>query len=327
MSMSRKATPLLQIEGALPSFGSATEWLNSEPLTAAGLRGRVVLVEFWTYSCINWLRSLPYVRAWAERYADRGLVTIGVHSPEFGFEHDIDNVRRAAVDMRLDYPIAIDNDFGVWRAFENHYWPAIYVADPEGRIRHHHFGEVEYEQSERIIRQLLGIDGDDLVALDADGVEAAADWRSLKSPETYVGYDRGERFASPGGVVADERRAYATPAKLRLNDWSLSGDWTVGRESAVLNEANGQIVYRFHARDLHLVMGPAMRGASVRFHVLIDGQPPGAAHGLDVDDAGNGTVTEERLYQLVRQPGRVAERTFELTLLDPGVRAYVFTFG
>jgi thiol-disulfide isomerase/thioredoxin len=326
------AAAQLPVEGELPSLGSANEWLNSEPLTAAGLRGRVVLVDFWTYSCINWLRSLPSVRAWAEKYKEQGLVTIGVHAPEFGFEHDLDNVRRAAKDMRVDYPIAIDNDFALWRAFGNHYWPALYFVDAQGRIRHHHFGEGEYEQSERVIQQLLaeagvGGIGPELVSVDADGAEAAADWGSLKSPETYVGYERTERFASPGGVALDERHVYAAPARLMLNHWALSGDWTVERQATVLNEADGQIVYRFHARDLHLVMGPAARGASVRFRVLIDGEPPGAAHGIDVDDEGNGTVTEPRLYQLIRQRGRIAEHLFEITFLDPGVQAYVFTFG
>jgi thiol-disulfide isomerase/thioredoxin len=322
----------LPIEGELPSLGGATEWLNSEPLTTAGLRGGVVLVEFWTYSCINWLRSLPSVRAWAEKYEERGLVTIGVHAPEFAFEHDIDNVRRAAQDMRIAYPIAIDNDFAIWRAFGNHYWPALYFVDAQGHIRHHVFGEGEYEQSERIIQQLLAEAGvgsidAELVSVDARGTEAPADWGSLKSPETYIGYERIENFASPGGAVSDERRVYAVPERLTLNRWALAGDWTVGRQAAVLNEANGRIVHRFHARDLHLVMGPAARGTSVRFRVLIDGQPPGAAHGLDVDDQGNGTVTEPRLYQLIRQHGRVTEHTFELTFLDPGLRAYVFTFG
>jgi thiol-disulfide isomerase/thioredoxin len=322
----------LPVEGESPSLGSANEWLNSEPLTAAGLRGSVVLVDFWTYSCINWLRSLPYVCAWAEKYEERGLVTIGVHSPEFAFEHNLDNVRRAATDMRVDYPIAIDNDFAIWRAFGNHYWPALYFVDAQGRIRHHVFGEGEYEQSERIIQQLLadaGVGGIDpeLVSVDARGVEAAADWGSLKSPETYAGYERTEHFASPGGAVPDERRVYAAPERLTPNRWALSGDWTVGRQAAVLNEPDGRIAYPFHARDLHLVMGPAERGASVRFRVLIDGQPPGAAHGIDVDDQGNGTVAEQRLYQLIRQHSRVTEHTFELTFLDAGVQAYVFTFG
>jgi thiol-disulfide isomerase/thioredoxin len=322
----------LPTEGELPSLGSATEWLNSPPLTAAGLRGKVVLIDVWTYTCINWLRTFPYVRAWAEKYKDQGLVVIGVHAPEFAFEKNIDNVRRAAKDMRVDYPIAIDNDYAIWRALKNEYWPALYFVDAQGHIRHHQFGEGEYEQSERIIQQLLseagtGGVGHELVSVDARGAEAAADWSTLKSPENYVGYERTQNFASPGGAVLDKRRVYAAPARLRLNHWALSGDWTVEKTATVLNKANGRIAYRFHARDLHLVMGPAARGASVRFRVLIDGQPPGAAHGIDVDAQGNGTVTEQRLYQLIRQPKPIADRQFEIEFLDSGVEAFAFTFG
>jgi thiol-disulfide isomerase/thioredoxin len=322
----------LPIEGELPSLGSATEWINSPPLTAAGLRGKVVLVDFWTYTCINWLRTLPYVRAWAAKYRDQGLVVIGVHTPEFEFEQDVGNVRRAAKDMRVDYPIAIDNDYAIWTAFDNHYWPALYFVDAQGHIRHHQFGEGDYEQSEMILQQLLaeagiGDIGHDLVSVDPHGVEAAADWASLRSPENYVGYERTESFASPGGAVPDARSAYTAPERLRLNQWALSGDWTVEPQATLLDEANGWIAYRFHARDLHLVMGPAAPGTSIRFRVLIDGQPPGVAHGTDVDDQGSGTVTEQRLYQLVRQPGPVTDRTFEITFLDPGVQAYAFTFG
>ena len=322
----------LPIEGTLPSLGSATEWLNSQPLTAAGLRGKVVLIDFWTYTCINWLRSLPYVRAWAERYKDQGLVVIGVHAPEFAFEKNVDNVRRAAKDMRVDYPIAIDNDYAIWRAFKNEYWPALYFVDAQGRIRHHQFGEGDYERSEMIIQQLLaeagnGGIGHELVSVDGRGAEAGADWTSLKSPENYVGYERTENFASPGGPVLDKRRVYAAPARLRLNQWALSGDWTMGNEATVLNKADGRIAYRFHARDLHLVMGPAARGIPVRFRVLIDGQPPGASHGIDIDDQGNGTVTEQRLYQLVRQPKPIVDRQFEIEFLDPGVQAFAFTVG
>jgi thiol-disulfide isomerase/thioredoxin len=319
-------------EGELPSFDRATGWLNSQPLTPAGLRGKVVLIDFWTYSCINWLRSLPYVRAWDEKYRDQGLVVIGVHAPEFAFEKDLDNVRRATKAMRIDYPVAIDNDHGIWRAFNNQYWPALYFVDAQGHIRHHQFGEGGYEQSERIIQQLLaeagtGGKGHESDTVDARGVEAAADWGSLKSPENYVGYERTENFASPGGAALDKRRVYAAPARLTLNHWALSGDWTMGKEAAVLNKVDGRIAYRFHARDLHLVMGPATRGAPVRFRVLIDGNPPGAAHGIDVDDRGNGTVTEPRLYQLIRQPGPIADRQFEIEFLDPGLEAYAFTFG
>ncbi len=318
--------------GELASLGIATEWLNSQPLTAAGLRGKVVLVDFWTYSCINWLRTLPYVRAWAAKYKDQGLVVIGVHSPEFEFEKNVDNVRRAAKDMRVDYPIAIDNDHAIWRAFKNEYWPALYFVDAQGHIRHHEFGEGEYEQSEKIIQQLLGEAGiggigHELVSVDARGAEAAADWGSLQSPENYVGYARTENFASPGGAVLDKRHLYAAPARLGLNHWALSGDWTVEKQATVLNEANGRIAYRFHARDLHLVMGPAAQGKSVRFRVLLDGQPPGAAHGIDVDGQGNGTAAEQRLYQLIRQPKPIADRQFEIEFLDSGVEAFAFTFG
>jgi len=318
-------------QAELASLERANEWLNSPPLTSSALRGKVVLVEFWTYTCINWLRSAPYVRAWAEKYKDRGLVVIGVHAPEFPFERDIDNVRRAAKDLKVDYPVAIDNDFAIWRAFTNRYWPALYFVDAQGRVRHHHFGEGAYEQSEMIIQRLLTEAGareigHDLVSVDATGVEAAADWRSLRSPENYVGYERAEHFASPGGVVMDRSHVYAT-AQLRLNSWALSGDWTMKKGSVALDKPGGRIAYRFHARDLHLVMGPASRGSSVRFRVLIDGQPPGAAHGVDVDDRGIGTVTEQRLYQLIRQPAPIVERLFEIEFLDPGIEAFAFTFG
>ncbi len=301
-------------------------------MTASGLRGKVVLIDVWTYTCINWLRQLPYVRAWAEKYKNQGLVVIGVHAPEFEFEKNVDNVRRAAREMKINYPIAIDNDYAIWRALKNQYWPALYFVDGQGKIRHHHFGEGEYERSERVIQQLLseagmrGI-GQELVSVDARGAEVAADWGSLKSPENYVGYDRTEKFASPGGAVLDKQRVYAVPARLRLNQWALSGEWTVQKQATVLNKANGRIAYRFHARDLHLVMGPAARGTSVRFRVRIDGQPPGAAHGIDVDDKGNGTVAEQRLYQLIRQPKPIAERQFEIEFLDSGVETFAFTFG
>ena len=328
----KPAAVQLPIEGELPSLGGATEWLNSPPLTAAGLRGKVVLIDVWTYSCINWIRSLPYVRAWAEKYKNQGLVVIGVHTPEFAFEKNVDNVRRAAKDMKVNYPIAIDNNYSIWRALKNEYWPALYFVDAQGRIRHHHFGEGEYEQSERVIQQLLAEAGRDgigreLVSVDVRGVEAAADWGSLRSPENYVGYERTENFASRGGAVSDKRRTYAVPAQLGLNHWALSGDWTMKKQAAVLNKASGRIAYRFHARDLHLVMGPAARGTSVRFRVLIDGKPPGAAHGIDVDDQGNGKVTEQRLYQLIRQPKPIADRQFEIEFLDAGVEAFAFTFG
>ena len=315
-----------------PDFDGATGWLNSAPLSPADLLGSVVLVQFWTYSCINWLRTLPYIRAWADKYESHGLVVIGVHSPEFEFEHDVDNVRNATQEMGIDYPVATDNDFAIWRAFGNRYWPALYFSDAQGRIRHRQFGENEYEQSERNIQRLLAEAGfdevdDDVVSVDARGVEAAADWSSLRSPETYVGFERTENLASPGGVVPGEPRAYVAPAKLRPNQWSLSGNWTIGRQATLLNEANGRIAYRFHARDLHLVMGSRTHGASIRFQVRLDGQPPRAASGIDVDREGYGTVTEPRLYQLIRQPGSVMDHTFEVEFLDAGVQTYVFTFG
>jgi thiol-disulfide isomerase/thioredoxin len=325
------AAARLPVEGELPSFDGATGWLNSAPLTAAGLRGKVVLVNFWTYTCINWLRQLPYVRAWAGKYSGQGLVVVGVHTPEFGFEHNPDNVRRAVQDMRIDYPVATDNDYAVWSAFDNHYWPALYFADAQGRIRHHHFGEGEYQQSEMVIQQLLAeagsSPGHDLVSPDARGIEVPADWASLRSPENYTGYERTENFASPGGARLGKPHQYGVPAELRLNRWALSGDWTMNDQATTLNTADGQIAYRFHARDLNLVMGPAVPGSSVRFRILLDGQPPGPAQGADLDGQGHGTVAEQRLYQLIRQPGPVTERTFEITFLDPGVEAYAFTFG
>jgi thiol-disulfide isomerase/thioredoxin len=322
----------LPVEGQLPSLTGATGWLSSPSLTATDLRGKVALVNFWTYTCINWLRQLPYVRAWAEKYQGDGLVVLGVHTPEFDVERDLDNVRRAVTDLRVDYPVVIDNDYAIWDAFGNRYWPALYFVDAQGRIRHHRFGEGDYEQSEAIIQRLLteagvGRIGDDLVSVDAGGVEAAADWDSLWSPENYLGYARTENFASSNGAVLDTPNGYVAPARLALNQWALAGNWTVERQATVLNQAGGQIVYRFHARDLHLVMGPAAPGTPVRFQVLLDGQPPGAAHGTDVDDEGNGTVAQPRLHQLIRQPGPISDRTLEVTFLDPGVQAYAFTFG
>jgi thiol-disulfide isomerase/thioredoxin len=320
----------LPVEGELPSLGGATGWLNSQPLTAADLRGKVVLVDFWTYTCINWLRQFPHVRAWAEKYKE--LVVVGVHSPEFRIEKDLDNVRNAVKDRNIGFPVALDSDFAIWRAFDNQYWPALYVIDGQGRIRHHQFGEGGYEKTERIIQQLLGEAGaagagDGLAAVDARGIEAEAAWDDLKSPENYLGKDRTENFVSSGGAVLDKRRVHAAPAKLRLNHWALSGEWTVKRDAVLVNKTGGRILYRFHARDLHLVMGPAVRGASIRFRVLIDGQPPGDAHGIDVDGQGNGTAVQQRVYQLIRQPGPIADRQFEIEFLDPGVEAFSFTFG
>jgi thiol-disulfide isomerase/thioredoxin len=322
----------LPVEGVLPSVDGATAWLNAPPLALAGLRGKVVLVDFWTYTCINWLRTLPYRRAWAEKYTEHGLVVIGVHTPEFPFEHDVANVRGAAADLRVTYPIAVDSDYAVWRAFDNHYWPALYIADAQGRLRYHHFGEGAYDRTERVIQHLLAEAGCDgvaptLVSVDAHGLEAPADWSNVASPETYLGYARAEHFASPGGAAEDTRHAYAAPARLQLNQWTLEGAWTVQEQAAVLHQVGGQITYRFHARDLHLVLAPVASGASVRFRVLLDGQAPGAAHGLDVDAQGDGTVSAPRLYQLIRQAQPIAERQFEITFLDAGVEAYVFTFG
>jgi thiol-disulfide isomerase/thioredoxin len=316
----------------LTSLERANEWLNSPPLTASALHGKVVLIDFWTYTCINWLRTLPYVRAWAEKYRNEGLVVIGVHAPEFAFEKNISNVRRAVKEMRIDYPAAVDNEHVIWRAFSNQYWPALYFVDAQGRVRHHHFGEGAYEQSEMIIQALLaetGVGGFDRepVSVDARGIEAAADWRNLKSRENYLGFERTQNFASHGGAHLDKSRMYELPARLRLNEWALSGDWTVNKQAAALNKPNGVIANRFHARDLHLVMGPTAPGTSVRFRVLIDGQPPGAAHGIDVDEQGYGAVTEQRLYQLIRQPRPIADRQFQIEFLGPGVEAFAFTFG
>jgi thiol-disulfide isomerase/thioredoxin len=316
----------------LASLERADAWLNSPPLTAQALRGKVVLVDFWTYTCINWLRTLPYVRGWAEKYKDQGLVVIGVHAPEFAFEKDLNNVRRSVKDMQIGYPVAVDNEHVIWRAFSNQYWPALYFVDAQGRVRHQQFGEGAYEQSEMVIQKLLAEAGAsgvsrEPVAVNGRGFEEAADWSNLKSPENYVGYERTENFMSPGGATLDKPRTYMLPERLRLNDWALSGEWTVTNQATVLNKPNGRIAYRFHARDLHLVMGPPAPGTSVRFRVLIDGQPPGAAHGIDVDEQGNGTLTQQRLYQLIRQPKPIADRLFEIEFLDSGAEAFAFTFG
>jgi thiol-disulfide isomerase/thioredoxin len=318
--------------GELRALGRATEWINSPPLTEAGLRGKVVLVEFWTYTCINWLRVQPYVRAWADRYEDQGLVVIGVHAPEFSFEKNLDNVRRMVKDLNVGYPVAVDNDHAIWRAFDNNYWPALYFIDARGQVRHHQYGEGGYAESERVIQELLAeaggpAAGGALVSVEGTGAEAAADWGSLKSSENYLGTTRTVGFASPGGARADQRQVYAPPARLGLNEWALSGMWAMGRGSVVLHQVNGRIVYRFHARDLHLVMGPAARGTSVRFRVLIDGQPPGAAHGTDVDAQGFGTLDQQRMYQLIRQQPPIGDRVFEIEFLDAGAEAFAFTFG
>jgi thiol-disulfide isomerase/thioredoxin len=291
-----------------------------------------VLVDFWTYTCINWLRTLGYVRAWAEKYADRGLIVVGVHTPEFPFEQNVDNVRRAAEEMNVRYPIAIDSNYEVWRAFSNHYWPAIYLADAEGRIRHHQFGEGGYDDCERSIQQLLhetgaeGVAGG-LVSPALTGFEVQADWTNLESPETYLGYEQAQHFSSPSGPEFDESRTYAVPDRLRLNHWALAGDWTIEGGASVLNRADGRIAFRFHARDVNLVMGPPSRSEPVPFRVSVDGEPPGAAHGLDVDAQGHGTLSQQRLHQLIRQPGSIDERTFEIAFLAPGAEAFAFTFG
>jgi thiol-disulfide isomerase/thioredoxin len=327
----RRHAPL-PAEGHLPGFDGATGWLNSAPLKAEDLRGKVVLVDFWTYTCINWLRTLAHVRAWAETYEDRGLLVVGVHTPEFPFEQDIENVRRAAKDVRVGYPIALDSDYAIWRAFSNQYWPAVYLADADGRIRHHQFGEGGYDECERGIQQLLreaGREGtrDDLVSVAPEGLEAQADWTNLRSPETYLGYAQGQSFASPGGAEIDEPVTYVVPDRLMLNQWALSGDWTIESRASVLNRPDGRIAFRFHARDVHLVMRSRTPDTSVPFRVLVDGEAPGDAHGLDVDEQGHGTLVHPRLYQLIRERGTITDRTFEIRFLEPEVEAYVFTFG
>ena len=325
-------TEILPVEGRLPPFTGATGWLNSEPLTPEELRGRVVLVDFWTYTCINWLRTLPYVRAWAEKYRDHGLVVIGAHTPEFGFERDLDNVIARSREFGVDYPIAVDSEYGVWSAFANHFWPAVYIADAQGRIRYHHFGEGEYAMTEMVIQQLLveaGADGfdPDLVSVDPTGLEVPADWRTLRTPETYLGLDRSTGFASPDEPRSNQPHTYPRPHRLGLNQWAPSGTWTLTSHAAVSGEAGSRIAFQFQARDVHLVMGPMTRGDSCPFRVLLDGEEPGAAHGGDVDDAGNGTLADQRLYQLIRQPGPVDERRLEIEFLGRGAEAYCFTFG
>ena len=323
--------PNLSVEGALPPLTGATDWLNSPPLTDEALKGKVVLIDFWTYSCINCLRTIPYVRAWAEKYKDQGLVVIGVHTPEFAFERNVDNIRAAIEKLKITYPVAVDNNYAIWRAFDNEYWPAHYFIDAQGRIRFHHFGEGEYDESERVIQQLLAENGKatesaGLVSVNASGTEAAPDLTEVKSPETYVGYGRIENFASAGGVVRDADHVYSISPP-ELNHWGLVGNWTVSQENARLNDAGGSIVYRFHARDLHLVLGPGKAGEPIHFRVTIDGAPPGDDHGADVDADGRGVVSSERLYQLIRQSGEIKDRVFQIEFLDPGVQAYAFTFG
>ena len=332
MSQPTRTEVELSVEGRLPGFDRATGWLNSEPLTPEGLRGKVVLVDFWTYTCINWLRTLGYVRAWAERYRDHGLVVVGVHTPEFPFERDVDNIRSALKDMRVEYPVAVDSDYGVWQDFDNHYWPAVYIADADGHIRYHHFGEGAYEETERVVQQLLrdaSADdvGDDLVSPELEGFEVQADWGTLGSPETYLGYAQWQNFSSPGDPVVDEPHEYDVPDSLGHNGWALSGRWTIGRGASILDGPEGRLAFRFRARDVNLVMGPPAKGTPVPFRVSVDGEPPGDAHGLDVDAQGNGTLTGQRLYQLIREPGPITDRTVEIDFLAPGAEAYCFTFG
>jgi len=326
-----KAGEPMPVEGTMPSLAGATQWLNSAPLSTESLRGKVVLVDFWTYSCINCIRSLPYVRGWADKYKNHGLVVIGVHAPEFAFEKDPANVAKAVQDLGVDYPVALDNDYAIWKGFNNEYWPAHYFIDTQGQIRHHHFGEGEYRQSEDVIRQLLTEAGQKnlpggYVSDDHRGVEAAASDDPTRSPETYVGYARARNFVG-GRVVHDDAHDYHAPGALAANQWSLDGRWTVRDENARLEQAGGAIVYRFRGRDLHLVLGPAADGKPIRFRITIDGKAPGADHGMDTDADGNGTVDSQRLYQLVRQASGSGERLFEITFLDPGVQAFAFTFG
>ena len=325
-------TRALPVEGTLPSLAGAVQWLNSPPLDAAALKGKVVVIDFWTYSCINCLRSLPYVKAWAQKYKDQGLVVIGVHAPEFAFERDPGNVTKAVRDLGITYPVAIDNDYAIWRAFSNQYWPAHYFIDAQGKVRYHHFGEGEYARSEQVIQQLLAEAGNknvatDMVRADASGVQLAGDEADVASPETYLGYERAQNFVAAGGAVTDRVSNYTAPAQPALNQWGLAGDWNIGREQASLAKAAGKILFRFHARDLHLVLGPGADGKPVRFRVMLDGAAPGKDSGVDVAADGSGRVSGQRLYQLLRQSGPVRDRTFSIEFLDPGVQAYAFTFG
>ncbi|MFI7063743.1 redoxin domain-containing protein [Kribbella sp. NPDC050124] len=329
MDLTRSGAPR---HGALAALGQATEWINSPPLSASDLRGRVVLVDFWTYTCINWLRTLPHLRAWIDKYGGHGLVVVGVHTPEFGFEHDLRNVRQAIEELQVGFPVAVDNDYRIWTAYENRYWPALYVADAAGTIHHHQFGEGGYEEIEAVVQSLLAETGAAGFGLDpvdpqGAGVEAQADWENLRSPENYLGFERTENFASQDGAALLRRHTYAAPERLQLDQWALSGDWTITREAVSLNEPQGRLSCRFRARDLHLVMAPGSPGHPISFQVRIDGERPAAAHGADVDAQGDGTLGRPRLYQLVRQPDAVAERHFEITFARPGVRAYAFTFG
>jgi thiol-disulfide isomerase/thioredoxin len=332
MNTHSSAARRLPDEGGVPSIEHATGWLNSPPLRAADLRGKVVLVDFWTYTCINWRRTLPYLRSWADKYREQGLVVIGVHTPEFSFERNVDNVRRASSEQAIGYPIAIDSEYAIWRAFGNQYWPAVYLVDAQGRIRHHQFGEGDYDNLEFVIRQLLTEAGHppppgDVSPIKAAGAEAEADWKNLRSPETYLGHGRSESFASPEIQFLDKARDYTAPERLRVNDWAFAGSWSLGDESARSSKPGGRLTYRFHARDVHLVMGPAASGGPVRFRVFIDGQPAGASRGVDIDENGNGKLDMQRMYHLIRQHGPIVDRNVEIEFLDPGAELFVLTFG
>jgi cytochrome c biogenesis protein CcdA/peroxiredoxin len=324
--------PALDDEGSMPDLNGAVSWLNSAPLTRDSLRGKVVLIDFWTYSCINCLRSLPYVEDWARKYKEAGLVVIGVHTPEFAFEKDQANVAKAVRDLKVTYPVAIDSDHKIWNSFHNEYWPAHYFIDGKGRIRYHHFGEGDYAESERVIQQLLKENGATSLSaqatnISAAGAQAAPDDADVRSPETYIGYNRAEHFASIEPIAQNARQPYLPRPRISLNQWALGGTWKVGPESAVLQSSPGKIVFRFHARDLHLVLGPSQNGKPVRFTAKLDGTAPGEDHGSDTDASGAGMVQGHRLYQLIRQKGTVEDRTFEIDFLDPGVQAFAFTFG
>jgi len=316
----------------MPRLDGAVAWVNSKPLTPAELRGKVVLIDFWTFTCVNWQRTLPYVNAWASKYQDQGLVVIGVHTPEFSFEGDLENVRQATAQLKVAFPVAVDSKRAIWNAFENAAWPALYLIDAQGLIRHRHYGEGDFERSEKMIQQLLAESGvknvpTSLVRVEGAGAQAPADWVNLRTPETYVGYQQAEGFRSPGGMVSDLKRRYVLPDRLPTNNWAAAGEWTFASEAARTESANARIVYRFHARDVNLVMGPMSRDKPVPFRVRIDGQPPGAAHGSDTDAAGAGVLIEKRLYQLIRQPGAIDDRDFEIEFSEPGAQAYAFTFG
>ena len=323
---------LLSAEGMIPSLASATAWINTKPIAAEELRGKVVLIDFWTYTCINWRRTVPYLRSWVERYGKSGMLLIGVHSPEFVFERDLDNVRQAVQQIGVGYPVAVDNEFSIWHAFKNQYWPALYIFDSQGRLRHQQFGEDGYEQAEGVIRRLLQEAGQAALdsgapRVDAAGAEAAAAWRDLRSGENYLGSSRTRNFVSPGGIAPGKPHAYAAPSGLALNRWALAGTWTIDADHVTAGAAAAKIAYRFHARDLHLVMGPETRGQAIRFRVLLDGKPPGGSHGSDLDKEGNGTLREQRMYHLLRQAGPIEDRLFEIEFLEPGAAAFSFTFG